>query len=304
MKIEEAKIVFMGNPEFAIPALEKIHQAFGICLVVTNPDKPAGRGLKPTPTPVKIVATELNIPVLQPDKLKDSTFCERIKEISPDIIVVIAFKILPPEVFTSARIASFNVHPSLLPKYRGPAPINWQIINGEKTTGLTTFVLQEQVDAGNILLQWEYPIPEGFTAGDLHDFLAPLAGDIAVETCKILLKGNYTLRKQDEQSATKAPKIFPHQCQINWEQNCVALRNFIHGVSPNPGAWTILDGKRFKIYRCSYEIKQHTTPFGKAIIDSGKMQFPCLDGYIIPLEIQIEGKKVMKIDDFLRGYRP
>lgn len=303
MKTEEAKIVFMGNAEFAIPALDKINKTFGICLVVTNPDKPAGRGLKPTPTPIKLKAMELNLPVLQVEKLKDPTFCEQIKAISPDIIVVIAFKILPPEVFTIAKIASFNVHPSLLPKYRGPAPINWQIINGEKATGLTTFVLKEQVDAGNIILQWEYPIPEGSTAGDLHDLLAPLAGDIAVETCKILLKGDYNLREQDEQYATKAPKLFPLMCRINWEQNCIALRNFIHGVSPNPGAWTILDGKRFKIYRCSYEIKQHNAPLGKAIFESGKMLFPCLDGYIIPVDIQIEGKKVMKIDDFLRGYR-
>lgn len=303
MKREETKIVFMGNPEFAIPALEKIHRNFGISLVVTNPDKPAGRGLKPTPTPVKIKAMELNIAVLQPEKLKDPSFHKQMKEISPDIIVVIAFKILPPEVFTTAKIASFNVHPSLLPKYRGPAPINWQIINGEKTTGLTTFILQERVDAGNIILQWEYPIPDGFTAGDLHDFLAPLAGDIAVETCRILLKGNFTLRKQEEQFATKAPKIFPYQCKINWEQDCISLHNFIHGVSPNPGAWTTLDGRRFKIFRCSYIIKQHNEPLGKAFVDSGKMLFPCLDGYIIPLEIQMEGRKVMTINDFLRGYR-
>lgn len=300
---KDVKIVFMGTPEFAVPSLEKLHKKFGVSLVVTNPDKLAGRGLKPTPSPVKIKANELQIPILQPEKIKDPDFYHKIQSFAPDIIVVIAFKILPPEVFNATKIASFNVHPSLLPKYRGPAPLNWQIINGEKETGLTTFILQEEVDAGNVILQWKYPIPDGFTAGDLHDFLAPLAADIAVETCKLLLEGNYSLQKQDESLVTKAPKIFPEQCQIVWNNDCVKLRNFIHGVSPSPGAWTIIDGKRFKIYRCDYQLQSHNDPIGKPIVSEGLLKFPCTNGYIIPKEVQIEGKRKMSAEEFSRGYR-
>ncbi|ROL58477.1 methionyl-tRNA formyltransferase [Bacteroidetes/Chlorobi group bacterium Naka2016] len=297
------KIIFMGTPEFAVPTLEKLHLEFGVSLVVTNPDKPAGRGLKPTPSPVKVFAQSLEIPILQPEKIKDQFFYKQIQEFEPDIIVVVAFKILPPEVFTAAKIATFNVHPSLLPKYRGPAPLNWQIINGEKETGLTTFVLQEEVDAGNIILQWKYPIPDGFTAGDLHDFLAPRAGDIAVKTCKMLLEGNYTLQKQDETLATKAPKIFPEQCQIDWSKDCQSLRNFIHGVSPIPGAWTLLNGKRLKIYRCKYLIENHCDELGKPTIKNENLMFPCSNGYIIPEEVQMEGKRKMTAEEFIRGYR-
>lgn len=303
MKNGDKRIVFMGTPEFAVPTLEKLNEEYGVSLVVTNPDKPAGRGLNPASSPVKIKSTELNLPILQPEKIKNPLFYKQIQEFSPDIIVVVAFKILPPEVFKSAKIASFNVHPSLLPKYRGPAPINWQIINGEKETGLTTFVLQEEVDAGNIILQWKYPIPEEFTAGDLHDFLAPLAGDIAVETCKLLLLGNYSLLRQDESLSSKAPKIFPEQCQIDWTKDCISLRNFIHGVSPLPGAWTLVMGKRFKIFRCNFEINTHNEQLGIPIVNGKKLLFPCANGFIIPLEVQLEGKKKMKTEEFIKGYR-
>ena len=303
MNAKSVKIVFMGTPEFAVPSLEALAKEFGVALVVTNPDKPAGRGLKLVPSPVKLKAMELGIPVLQPEKLKDPAFVNELKQIEPDIIVVIAFKILPAEVFKVARIASFNVHPSLLPKYRGPAPINWTIINGERETGLTTFVLQEEVDAGNIILQWKYPIPEDFTAGDLHDFLAPKAGEIAVETCRVLLSGNYQLFKQDDRLATRAPKIYPEQCEIDWAKGAVEIRNFIYGVSPMPGAWFILDGKRFKIFRCKYKLEPHQNEPGKVIIQTNQMLISCSDGFIIPTEVQFEGRKKMSIEEFLRGYR-
>jgi len=303
MNAERVKIVFMGTPEFAVPSLESLVKAFGVTLVVTNPDKPAGRGLKPVPSAVKLKAMELGVPVLQPEKLKEPLFVNELKKIEPDIIVVVAFKILPAEVFKVARIASFNVHPSLLPKYRGPAPINWTIINGEKETGLTTFILQEEVDAGNIILQWKYSIPEDFTAGDLHDFLAPKAGEIAVETCRVLLSGNYQLLKQDNSLATKAPKIYPEQCQIDWTKGAREIRNFIYGVSPSPGAWFILDGKRFKIFRCEYKLEQHQNEPGRIIVNSKEILICCSDGYIIPKEVQIEGRRKMAIEEFLRGYR-
>ncbi|MCX7880428.1 MAG: methionyl-tRNA formyltransferase [Ignavibacteria bacterium] len=297
------KIVFMGTPEFAIPTLETLHKEFGVKLVVTNPDKPAGKGLKLSPPPVKLKAIELGIPIAQPEKLKDETFLRLLEEIAPDIIVVVAFRILPTEVFTKARIASFNVHPSLLPKFRGPAPINWTIINGETKTGITTFILKEEVDAGNIVLQWEYEIPENFTAGDLHDFFAPIAGEIAVQTCKLLASGNYELRKQDDSLATRAPKINPEMCRITWEMEAKQLRNFIHGVSPKPGAWTFLKGKRFKILRCDYLEKEHNFDLGEIHYIDGQFAFSCKNGYILPREVQLEGRKVLKIEEFLRGYR-
>lgn len=301
MATEKPRIVFMGTPEFAVSSLELLHKKFGIYYAVTNPDKPAGRGLKPLPSPVKVKAKELRIPTIEPTKLNDPNFVQKIREIQPDIIVVIAFKILPKEVLTIPKIASFNVHPSLLPKYRGPAPINWQIINGETKTGITTFLLQEQVDAGNIILQKEYRIPDGWTAGELHDFLAPKCAEMALETCNILLTGNYNLIKQDDALATKAPKIYPEQCQIDWTLDARRLRNFIHGVSPSPGAWTIFKGKRFKIYRCDFIETPHSNNPGTFLVFSKKFAIACANGYILPKQVQIEGKKVMSSEEFLNG---
>lgn len=303
MKIENPRLVFMGTPEFAVPSLELLHNKFGIYYVVTNPDKPAGRRLKPLPSPVKVKAKELGIPTIEPTKLNEPNFVQQIREIEPDLIVVIAFKILPKEVFTIPKIASFNVHPSLLPKYRGPAPINWQIINGETKIGITTFLLQEQVDAGNLILQREYEIPDGWTAGELHDFLAPKCAEIASETCEILLSGNFNPIKQNEALATKAPKIYPEQCQIDWTLKARQVRNFIHGVSPTPGAWTIFKDKRFKIYRCDYIETLHSNDPGTFLVVSNKFAIACSDGYILPKQVQIEGKRVMNSEEFLNGYR-
>lgn len=303
MKIENPRLVFMGTPEFAVPSLELLHKKFGIYYVVTNPNKPAGRGLKLSPSPVKVKANELGIPTIEPTKLTEPNFVQQIREIEPDLIVVIAFKILPKEVFTIPKIASFNAHPSLLPKYRGPAPINWQIINGETKTGITTFLLQEQVDTGNLILQREYEIPDGWTAGELHDFLAPKCAEIALETCEILLSGNFNPIKQNEALATKAPKIYPEQCQIDWTMEARQVRNFIHGVSPTPGAWTIFKDKRFKIYRCDYIETPHSNDPGSFFVVSNKFAIACRDGYILPKQVQIEGKRVMSSKEFLNGYR-
>ncbi len=302
MENKNTKIVFMGTPEFAIPTLELLHKEFGVTAVVTLPDKPQGRGLLPKPTPVKTKADALGIPVLQPESLKSDDFISELEKFEPEIIVVVAFKILPPRVFNLAKIASFNVHPSLLPKYRGPAPINWTIINGERITGITTFVLQEEVDAGNIILQKEYEIPEDFTAGDLHDFLAPKCAELAVETCRRLISGNFELLRQDNFQATKAPKIFPEQCQIEWNKSPMEIRNFIHGVSPVPGAWTIFEGKRTKIFRCTAIELLHSFPLGTIHNLDGKLAFACNGGFIVPTELLIEGKRKMDAVGFFNGY--
>lgn len=292
----------MGTPEFAVPALEALNQKYAVRLVVTVPDKPQGRGLKIIPPDVKKKALELGIPVIQPDSLKSEDFINELNSIEPDIIVVIAFKILPEEVYSLAKKGAFNIHASLLPAYRGAAPINWAIINGEKKTGLTSFLLEKQVDTGSIILTREFEIPEGFTAGDLHDALKPIAAELAVETCDLLLSGNYILKPQDNSKVTKAPKLFPENCKIDWSLPAKKVRNFIHGTSPIPGAWTIWDGKRLKIFRATVtDYKEGIAGF--FVIEDSKFLVFCGEDAIIIDELQLEGKKTMKTIDFLNGYK-
>jgi len=299
---DKLNIVFMGTPEFAVPSLELLQKEFGVRAIVTVPDKPQGRGMKTHPSPIKQKAMELDIPVLQPEKLKNEDFLAELKNIEPDIIVVIAFKILPKEIFDIPKIAIFNIHPSLLPKYRGAAPINWTIINGEKETGLTSFLIQEKIDTGDILFQNKYDIPNGFTAGDLYDFLMPEAAKMTIETCRLLLSGNYTPMKQDDSLATPAPKIFAENCKIDWNETAKKIMNFINGVSPVPGAWTIWNNKRLKILRVKYYPETINNP-SSYIIYNNKFIIACGNDSLSLLEIQPEGKKAMKVTDFLRGYR-
>ncbi len=292
----------MGTPEFAVPALAELNKEFGISCVVTVPDKPQGRGMKLTPSPIKEKAVELGLPILQPEKLMDENFVKMLAEYEPDIIVVIAFRILPPSVFSLSKLGTFNIHASLLPKYRGAAPINWAIINGEKTTGLTSFLLDEKVDTGQIILQNSIDIPEGATAGDLHDLLMPEAAKLAIDTCRLLISRDFKTYSQDNSQATPAPKLFREQCKINWEQHAENLRNFIHGVSPIPAAWFDWEGKRYKVLRTEF------SSCGKGIagnyfIDNDMLHVYCEKGIITILEIQPQDRKPMKIEDFLRGFR-
>ena len=292
----------MGTPEFSVPILEKIHEIHNVSAVVTVPDKPQGRGRHLIPSAVKVKALDLALPIFQPEKMKDENFIESIKLLKPDIILVVAFRILPREVFSIARIGTFNIHSSILPKYRGAAPINWAIINGEKTTGLTTFLIDDKVDTGNILLRDEFEIPDGFTAGDLHDFMMPRAVNIAIRTIDIISKGNITPLKQDDSLATPAPKIFPEDGIIDWSKNAEKVRNFIHGFSPIPGARTRFNNQMLKIYRVklSNEIKLDK---GSYKIDKSAFYAGCTDGTLCLLEFQPEGKKTMKFKDFINGYR-
>jgi methionyl-tRNA formyltransferase len=296
------KIIFMGTPEFSVPALEKIHELYGVNCVVTVPDKPHGRGLTLKPSPVKQKAIELGINVLQPESLKISDFIEAVKLIEPDIIVVIAFRILPKEVFTIAKIASFNIHGSLLPKYRGAAPINWAVINGEKTSGLTSFILQEKVDTGNILIKREVRLNDGITAGELHDMLMPVASDLSIETIDMLLKGDFQALPQDDAIATPAPKIFKQDCIINWNKPAHEVRNFIHGLSPYPGAFTIMNGKHFKILK-TFITKKHNLTYRSFLIKDGKFLIGTQDYVLELLEVHPENKKTMSVKDYLLGYR-
>jgi methionyl-tRNA formyltransferase len=299
---DKLKIIFMGTPEFSVPALEKIHELYGVECVVTVPDKPQGRGLVLKPSPVKQKALELGIKVLQPESLKNIDFIEQIKQIQPDIIVVIAFRILPKDIYTAANIASFNIHGSLLPKYRGAAPINWAVINGEKSSGLTSFILKEKVDTGNILIKKEVLLYDGITAGELHDMLMPVAADLSIETIDMLIKGNFQALPQDDTIATPAPKIFKQDCIINWNKSAKDVRNFIHGLSPYPGAFTMMHGKQLKILKTIISPKHNLTE-GAFLIKNGKFLIGTQDGALELCEVHPENKKIMLVKDFLLGYR-
>ncbi|TNE36108.1 methionyl-tRNA formyltransferase [bacterium] len=296
------RVVFMGTPEFSVPTLIELNNMFDIPAVVTVPDKPKGRGQKLLPSPVKIAAEELGLKVLQPTDLKDEAFIEELKKMDIDIFCIVAFRILPKSVFTIPRVASFNIHTSLLPKYRGAAPINWAIIKGEKKTGVTSFILDENIDTGNIVGTREVTIGESMTAGELHDELMPLAAELAVDTCEQLMKGNYQLKKQDNSKATPAPKIFREDCKIDFNLGAEDLKNFINGMSPIPGAWTELEGKKIKMLKSEIFPKINIKP-KHYLIKNDNFLLQTTSGTVKLLIIQPEGKKVMKIKDFLAGYR-
>lgn len=305
-KLSSPVIVFMGTPEFALPSLRALHKKFGVAAVVTAPDKPRGRGLQLLPPPVKEEALRLQIPyIFQPRSLRDKVFQEQLAALHPDIIAVVAFRILPPAVYNSARIAAFNVHASLLPAYRGAAPIHWVIIRGEKKTGVTSFLLQETVDTGPILVQKEIEIPEGCTAGELHDLLAPLAAEVAVQTVQQLLDGTAKPIPQPEGDFPLAPKLRPEDCWIKWNQPAETVCRWIRGLSPVPGARTILDGMIMKIFRCAViaEPAYHLAP-GEYFITDSQFLVGCGDGKLIAItELQLQGRKRLSVTEFVKGYR-
>jgi len=302
MNNKPPSIIFMGTPEFSVPAMKAIHSKFGIKAVVTVPDKPQGRGNKIIPSPVKVSAMELGITVYQPESLKNSDFITEISKSEPDIIIVIAFRILPKELYSLSKVGTFNIHASLLPKFRGAAPINWAIINGEKKTGLTSFLLDMKVDTGRILIQKEIDINENMTAGELHDTMMSLAADLAVKTCELLLSGKFQTFEQDDSCVSPAPKIFPETCKLDWNINVDSVINLINGLSPTPGAWTTLDGLKFKIIKAlkSEKIIGHPAEFE---INKNNMIISCLNGSILPIEVQLQGKKLMDIQGFINGFR-
>jgi methionyl-tRNA formyltransferase len=297
------RILFMGTPEFAIPSLRiLLEHSYDISTVVTAPDKPRGRGQQVSYTPIKEFAFKHQISILQPDSLKDPKFIAEVQRLNPEVIVVVAFRILPREVFTIPKYGSFNLHASLLPKYRGAAPINWAIINGEQESGVTTFLLQEKVDTGSILLQARVRIEPDETAGDLHDILSDVGAEIVLQTVRLIELGKAQPHSQDETLACPAPKIFKDDCRINWTQPSAQVHNFIRGLSPYPTAWTTHDGKTIKIYRSSIDDRY----IGKAgkilkrtdatlILGTGM-------GAVLIQELQLEGKRKLSIEEFLRGY--
>jgi methionyl-tRNA formyltransferase len=301
-------IVFMGTPEFAVASLDALVKAgCNIVAVITAPDKPAGRGMRITESAVKKYALEHGLNILQPEKLKSPDFIDQLKALKADLQIVVAFRMLPEIVWNMPSMGTINLHGSLLPQYRGAAPINWAVINGEKETGVTTFKLQHAIDTGDILLQERFPIGEDDNAGDVHDRMKDIGAALLVKTVKGLASGTLNEIPQDnlnEAELKHAPKIFTETCKIDWSLPAERIYNLIRGLSPFPGAYTSLKDKMLKIYKASKEITLVTSSPGEVQTD-GKtyLKFTCTNGYIHALEIQLEGKKKMNIEDFLKGYR-
>ncbi len=303
------RIVFMGTPDFAVASLKAlIESGEDVVAVVTGPDKPAGRGQKMHASAVKQFAETKGIPILQPIKLKDPEFLKELSSYKADLQVVVAFRMLPESVWNMPPKGTINVHASLLPNYRGAAPINHAIINGEKKSGVTTFLLQHEIDTGNILFSTEVNISETDNAGILHDKLMVAGADLLLKTIKAIKEDTATPIPQDNlennEPLKHAPKIFKEDCQIQWNNDTETIYNLIRGLSPYPTAFTFLDNKVLKIYAAEKEITNHTNQIGTYSSDGKtELKFATKDGFLKLLEIQIEGKKRMTVVDFLRGYR-
>jgi methionyl-tRNA formyltransferase len=331
---ESPRIIFMGTPEFAVASLDALVKAgYNVVGVITAPDKPAGRGMKLTESAVKKYAAEHDLFVLQPEKLKNPTFLKELIGLRADLQIVVAFRMLPEVVWNMPKMGTVNVHGSLLPQYRGAAPINWAVINGEKETGVTTFKLKHEIDTGDILMQESFPIGEDETAGEVHDRMKEIGAQLLVKTVEGLVNGTLEEKTQEsmvngqwsmDDSATlnspspltthhsplkHAPKIFTDTCRIDFSKPVEEVHNLIRGLSPFPGAFTMFNGKMMKIYRSKKEITAGR-PAESSLTDNnfvtdGKtfLKFACSNGYIQVLELQLEGKKKMLVEDFLRGYR-
>jgi methionyl-tRNA formyltransferase len=300
------RIVFMGTPEFAVPSLEilLLHH-FEVVAVITGPDKLQGRGQVLTPSPVKACALKYHVPVLQPTNLKAPDFLETLKSYHANLQIVVAFRMLPEAVWAMPSLGTFNLHASLLPDYRGAAPINWAIMNGEKVTGITTFFLRHEIDTGSIVFQESEPIHATDDAGSLYARLMSKGGQLVLKTVKAIQSGDYrSVPQQTPQVIRHAPKIFKDTCKISWDQPTEAIRNFVRGLSPYPAAWTVLNGKNFKIYHLSVpSVSDSIVALPGAInTDNKNYLYVCVnDGWVSIEELQAEGKKRMDIKEFFRG---
>lgn len=301
------RIIFLGTPDFAVTPLKAlVDSGFHIVAVVTAPDKPAGRGMQLQEPPVKKFAVAHHIPVLQPAKLKAPEFINELKSYQADLQVVIAFRMLPEIVWNMPRLGTINLHASLLPDYRGAAPINWAIINGETQTGVSTFLLKHEIDTGDLIHQQEVAITPEMTVGELHDVLMQVGADLIVKTVAAVERGNYAPTPQKEPKDKFAPKIFTEHCLINWAQKGVQVINHVRGLSPYPGAFTKVNEQILKIYHCTFESAQHEEKSGTMQTNSGKnpyIRFAVNDGWIYATDVQLQGKKRLKAEDLLRGWR-
>jgi methionyl-tRNA formyltransferase len=311
MNAKELKIVFLGTPDFAAYSLEALAKAgYHIAAAVTAPDKPAGRGQQIQKSAVKLAAEKFNIPVLQPEKLKSPEFLDELRSINPDLMIVVAFRMLPEAVWTLPNLGTFNLHASLLPDYRGAAPINWAIINGEKKTGITTFFLQHEIDTGNIIFREEIEIGENENAGSLHDRMMISGASLIMKTVDAIADGNAPSIQQQNLIASgtqpkEAPKLYRETSRIDWNKDGESIRNHIRGLSPYPGAWTeMLNGNEsavaVKIYAATFHAASHNATAGTV---NDEFQVAVKDGWIAVDEIQVPGKKRLGVNEFLKGFK-
>lgn len=313
MNPKDIRIVFMGTPEFAVPSLKALVEGgYNVVGVVTTPDRQAGRGLKVHECDVKVAARELGIQtILQPEKLRDEEFLSALRELKPDLGIVIAFRMLPEVVWAMPRFGTFNLHASLLPQYRGAAPINWAIINGDTETGVTTFLLNHEIDKGAIIGQVREQIAENDTVGSLYDRLMRIGSGLVIDSVNRIAEGNITPieQPQSDENLRPAPKIFKDDCLIDWSKNGVDIVNFVRGLSPYPAAWSRLtkDGAEAgsaKIFEVRFEPKSGIAEVGRVVTDGKKyMGVTCTDGVVYIEDIQIAGKKRLKIKELLLGFR-
>jgi len=302
---EKPKIMFMGTPDFAVPTLEILIQAgFNIIAVVTQPDRPKGRGRKNEPPPVKVVAERSQLPVLQPERVRDESFLTIFRKLAPDMVILVAFgQILPQEIIKGPPLGCINLHPSLLPKYRGAAPINWTLIRGETKTGLSIIEMAEKVDAGDILLQEETAIEPDETYGNLHDRLARQGARLVLKAAQGLIAGTISKTQQDSDQATYAPRFKKEDTRIDWNANALEILNLIRGLSPVPAAFSTLEGKQLKIYTATAEEMPLTEPTGTILPLTPKgIPVAARNGYVYLKEVQMEGKKRMPAKEFFRGH--
>ncbi len=299
------KIIFMGTPDFAVPSLDILMKnGFEVVAVITATDKLGGRGGKQLlQSAVKQYAVANNLPVLQPEKLKNPEFIDILRGYNADLFVVVAFRMLPEIVWTMPPLGTINVHGSLLPKYRGAAPINWAVINGEKETGVTTFFLKHQIDTGDVIFRESMPIGEDENVGEIHDKMMTLGANTLLKTVQAIKNQSVISQPQSGEAATHAPKIFNETCQIDFSKTVAEVHNFVRGLSPYPTAWTFLDDLKLKVFKTSKEIGAPQYNVGK-ILSDGKsfLKITCADGYIHLLDIQLAGRKRMLVRDFLNGY--
>ena len=313
MKAKDLRIVFMGTPEFASTSLKRlVAEGYNIVAVVTTPDKPAGRGQKVHESDVKCTARELGLPILQPEKLRDETFLNELRALQPDLGIVIAFRMLPEVVWAMPQLGTFNLHASLLPEYRGAAPINWAIINGDKRTGVTTFLLNHEIDKGAIIEQEAVDILDEDNIGTLYDKLMNIGAELVLKTVDKVAEGGYEVIEQmhiDESTLRPAPKIFKDDCLIKWDKRGEDIVNLVRGLSPYPAAWTYIykDGAECgtaKIFKVRFEVDNREGSAGCVVTD-GRSYFGvrCADGVVYIEELQMAGKKRMAIKDLLLGWR-
>ena len=297
----------MGTPQFAVEALKKLHKSnHQIVGVVCPPDKPVGRGHKLKSCQVKQYAVSQNLNVLQPEKLKSPQFISKLTNLNADLFIVVAFRMLPKEVWSIPKYGTFNIHASLLPQYRGAAPINWALINGEKKTGVTSFLIDEQIDTGAILLQKDCEIRENENVGELHDRLMLLGAELTIETCEGIFNNTINPRVQQNSFELKnAPKLFKSDCKIDWSKSSLEIYNHVRGLSPYPVAWTNIisdsESKTIKIFNAYYELLKHKKEITEIVINKNNFKIYTKDGVINILEIQIAGKRKMDIKSFLNG---